>query len=159
MVKSAIQLLTTIFLLVCLFAAGSALAAPPESTQALPKITMHQNPNCGCCHKWAEHLKAEGFAVDIKPTRNMNAVKQQLGIPVGLASCHTATVDGYVIEGHVPASDIKRLLKEKPDVAGLTAPGMPRHSPGMQPPGEKPRGYDVLSYDKHGKTAVFTSYR
>ena len=88
----------------------------------------------------------------------MNTIKQDAGLQPEFASCHTAFVDGYVIEGHVPASDIKRLLTEKPQVLGLTAPGMPQKSPGMQPEGLAPEGYDVLAFDKAGQSQVFTSY-
>ncbi len=135
---------------------GMAESEPADAGDGV--VTMYQDPNCGCCHKWAEHLQAEGFKVNIHKTSDIYSIKRSMGLPPQLASCHTATIGGYVIEGHVPASDIRRLLEEKPDVAGLTAPGMPLHSPGMQPPGEKPRGYDVLSFDKQGKTKVFSSY-
>ncbi len=127
-------------------------------TKQLPEITVYKSPTCGCCTDWEVHLEKEGFKVISHKRTNMDSVKKQLGVKSHLASCHTATIDGYVIEGHVPADDIKRLLKEKPNAAGLTAPGMPQHSPGMQPPGEKPRGYSVLMFDKEGKTKLFTRY-
>ncbi len=127
-------------------------------SQILPEITVYKSPTCGCCTEWEEHLRSEGFSVISHEKNDMNSIKQSLGVQPHLASCHTATIGDYVIEGHVPAADIKRLLSEKPKVAGLTAPGMPRHSPGMQPPGEKPSGYDVLAFNKKGKTKLFTQY-
>lgn len=121
-------------------------------------ITVYKSPTCGCCTSWESHMAKEGFAVTSKPTDKMTDIRKQHKVPEKMQSCHTAIVDGYVIEGHVPASDVKKLLKLRPDVVGLAAPGMPQHSPGMQPEGEKPSGYDVLSFDKQGKTKVFTSY-
>ena len=131
--------------------------APSKSPQQL-EITVYSSPTCGCCHRWVEVLEKDGFKVSSHQTEDMNSVKQSFGLKPQLASCHTATIGGYIIEGHVPAADIRRLLKEKPQTAGLTAPGMPRHSPGMQPPGEQPKGYDVLMFDKEGNTSVFTKY-
>ncbi len=129
-----------------------------DGRDSLPEITVYKSPTCGCCTDWEVHLEKEGFKVISHKERNMNRIKKSLGVKSHLASCHTAVIDGYVIEGHVPANDIKRLLKERPPVAGLTAPGMPQHSPGMQPPGERPRGYSVLTFDKEGRTRVFTRY-
>ena len=128
-----------------------------EQVQAT-EVTMYKDPNCGCCGDWAKHLNREGFKVIEKTSSDMGGVKSEYGVPSRLASCHTALIDGYIIEGHVPADDIKRLLKERPDVVGLTAPGMPMKSPGMQAEGLPPKNYDVLSFDKNGKTAVYTSY-
>ncbi len=128
------------------------------TAKKLPQITVYKSPTCGCCTDWEVYLEKEGFEVISHERTNMDAIKKEYGVKSHLTSCHTGIIDGYVIEGHVPADDIKRLLKEKPEVAGLTAPGMPQHSPGMQPPGEKPRGYSVLSFDKEGRTRVFTRY-
>lgn len=128
-----------------------------ESQEQL-EITVYSSPTCGCCHRWVEVLEKDGFKVSSHQTNDMGGIKQSFGLKPQLASCHTATIGGYVIEGHVPAADIRRLLKEKPKTAGLTAPGMPRHSPGMQPPGEQPKGYDVLMFDRDGNTTVFTKY-
>lgn len=133
------------------------LLTQPARAEAINAI-MYKDPGCTCCADWAEHLRHEGFTVIEKKMENMEAVKQYYGVPGKLASCHTAVIDGYVIEGHVPADDIKRLLKEKPKVAGLTAPGMPQQSPGMQKPGLKPKNYDVLSFDKDGNSKVFSHY-
>lgn len=121
-------------------------------------VTVYKSPTCGCCTMWEEHLKKAGFNVTSKKTEDMSEIRKRFGVPENASSCHTAIVGGYVIEGHVPADDIKKLLKERPEVAGLAAPGMPPKSPGMQPEGEKPSGYDVISFDKNGMTKVFTSY-
>lgn len=124
----------------------------------LPLVTVYKSATCGCCSKWVTHLENEGFNVVAYDREDMNKIKQDAGLQPEFASCHTAFVDGYVIEGHVPASDIKQLLAEKPPVLGLTAPGMPQKSPGMQPEGLAPQGYDVLAFDRAGQSTVFTSY-
>ncbi len=121
------------------------------------EVVVYKSPTCGCCNKWIEHLQANGFTVkaqnvaDIMPSKNAN------GVPPTLASCHTAKVDGYVIEGHVPAADIKRLLKERPKVLGLAVPGMPVGSPGMEQGAHKER-YDVLTFDDAGNTRVYARH-
>ncbi len=122
------------------------------------EVVMYKNPSCGCCSAWAKHMRAAGFTVKELPREDMAAVKEKYGVSAGLASCHTAIVDGYVIEGHVPASDVKRLLKERPQVVGLTAPGMPMQSPGMQAEGKQPRNYDVLAFDQQGRAKVYHRY-
>ncbi|RIA47233.1 DUF411 domain-containing protein [Dichotomicrobium thermohalophilum] len=134
--------------------------ASDQSTraQSLPIVEMTKHPQCGCCTEWADHLRAAGFEVKVTETRKMWGVKRLAGIPKDLDSCHTATVGGYVIEGHVPADDIKRLLAEHPDVKGLAVPGMPIGSPGMEF-GNRTEPYDVLSFDADGQTDVFQSYR
>lgn len=124
----------------------------------LPEVTVYKTETCGCCTKWVTHLENEGFKVVAHNVNDLNMIKEQSGVLPGLASCHTALVDGYVIEGHVPASDIKRLLLEKSDIVGLTAPGMPQASPGMQPEGLPPKDYDVIAFDKQGNTAVYSRY-
>jgi hypothetical protein len=134
-------------------------AAPPSSFSAAAKkvtITVYKDPGCGCCRNWIAHLIKHGYRVDAKDTPEMTAIKRTLGIPDGLTACHTAIVNGYLIEGHVPAADIARLLKEKPKVAGLAVPGMPMGSPGME--GPRTQHYQVLSFDKAGKTKVFAAY-
>lgn len=134
-----------------------AMAAGTASSGNIP-IVVYKNPSCGCCSRWAEQLDKQGFDAEVRPVNNLNAIKQEVGIPTGMNSCHTAKVDGYYIEGHVPAADIQRLLKEKPDIAGLTVPGMPMGSPGMEVPGRKPQPYKVYSIDKQGKTHLFASH-
>jgi hypothetical protein len=123
-----------------------------------PEVVMYKPVSCDCCSGWAEHLRAEGFHVVTKKREDMDIIKEKYGVTDKLASCHTAIIDGYVIEGHVPAADVERLLKERPDIVGLTAPGMPMKSPGMQAVGKAPKGYDVLAFDKDGKSKVFTHY-
>lgn len=123
-------------------------------------VTVYKSPTCGCCSKWEEHLTKSGFRVTSKPTDDMAAIRKQFGVPDKLQSCHTAVVDGFVIEGHVPAADVKKLLETRPaGIVGLTAPGMPPNSPGMQPEGKMPAGYDVLSFDREGNSKVFASYK
>ena len=127
-------------------------AAPPA-----PTIDVYKSPTCGCCVKWIDHLEANGFTVRSHDTGNLAQHKQRLGIPAGYQSCHTAEVGGYVIEGHVPASDIKRLLKDKPHARGLTLPGMPVGSPGMEQ-GSQKDAYEVILLDKNGAPRVYSRY-
>ncbi len=141
-----------------LVAALLALAAAGAGAEPLPEVVMHKDPNCGCCGQWAEHLQANGFRVKTVMEDDMQSVKRRFAVPQRLTSCHTAKVGDYVIEGHVPASAIKRLLREKPALVGLSVPGMPLGSPGMEVPGKKD-AYDVVAFDKAGKIAVFESHR
>lgn len=117
-------------------------------------LVVYQDPSCGCCGKWVKHMRDHGFTVKSVLESNMNARKQSLGVPPKLRSCHTAVIDDYVIEGHVPAADVKRLLKDRPEGEGLAVPGMPLGSPGMEF-GERRQAYDVLLFDAAGDTAVF----
>ncbi len=133
-----------------------ALGVGPVLADA-EEMVMYKDPNCGCCGKWADHMRENGFAVKEISTREMGLVKSEAGVPRALGSCHTATIGGYIVEGHVPASDVKRLLAERPDVVGISAPGMPLGSPGMEGPYEAER-YDVVSFDKRGKVEVFSSH-
>lgn len=122
-------------------------------------VEVWKDPNCGCCHLWVEHLQAHGFKVNVRDVGN-TAARQRLGMPEKLGSCHTATVGGYVIEGHVPAADIRRLLKERPVALGLSVPGMPIGSPGMDGPEYKGRkdAFDVLLVQKDGSAKSFQAY-
>lgn len=128
-----------------LFAAGAfaPLAGAVRAGDA-PHALVYRDPTCGCCHAWGEHLRAEGFRATVRDTKGMNAVKTRLGVPAALASCHTAEIGGYVIEGHVPAYAIRRLLAEKPGARGLAVPGMPIGSPGME--GGTPQIYEVILF-------------
>lgn len=121
------------------------------------ELTMYKDPNCGCCGKWAEHMRANGFSVKEIASNDMGAVKGAAGLPQTLGSCHTAKVGGYIVEGHVPASDVRRMLLERPAIVGISAPGMPMGSPGMEGPYPADR-YEVISFDGEGKTAVFSSH-
>jgi len=134
--------------------AALLLAGPAAAENA--EVKVYKTPTCGCCTKWIEHLEANGFSVEAQELPDLSFLKRSNGIPAQVASCHTAFVGGYVIEGHVPAPDITRLLKERPAVAGLAVPGMPIGSPGME--GPKPQRYDVLTFDGDGKTAVFATH-
>ena len=119
-------------------------------------ITVYKSPTCGCCGKWVEHLEANGFSVDVKQQRDLRSIKQQLGIQRPLQSCHTGVIDGYIIEGHVPAADIHRLLEQRPAVRGLAVPGMPMGSPGME--GPRPQPYEVVTFDVDGNTRTFSRH-
>jgi hypothetical protein len=125
---------------------------------ATPRITVFKDPNCRCCNGWIDHLKKNGFEVDVKQVSiaELRQLKTRHGVASELQTCHTATVEGYVIEGHVPAADIKRLLRERPKAAGLAVPGMPIGSPGME--GGKQEAYSVLLFDAAAKTSVFQRY-
>ncbi len=145
--------------LIRLTAAAGAVAgiAPALAAQAKPAIAVYKDPNCGCCAKWVDHMKANGFTASVTETSDMAAIKSRYGVGDELASCHTTIAGGYVIEGHVPAGDVKRLLAEKPkNVAGLAIPGMPASAPGMDLTPFVP--YEVLSFDAAGKTAVFARH-
>src|SRR6266567_3477303 len=109
-----------------------------------PAILVHKDPNCSCCAGWVRHLKDAGFAVRVEETANLQPVRKRLGVPADLAACHTAEVDGYVLEGHVPAVAVRRLLEQRPTAIGLAVPGMPTGSPGME--GGTPQRYDVVLF-------------
>jgi hypothetical protein len=138
--------------LIALGTTGVAFTARPAFAQdALPKVVVTKDPNCGCCGGWVEHMKAAGFPVEVVTTPQVNRIKVRLGVPDELASCHTAEVGGYVIEGHVPADAVKRLLAEKPQAKGLAVPGMPVGSPGMEVAGVENDTYDVVLFGPSGQ--------
>ena len=143
-------------LCLALLASSPAFAAAEDA----PSIEVWKSPTCGCCGKWVEHLEANGFAVTANNTASamLDRIKREAGIEEKLASCHTAKIDGYVIEGHVPAADIKRLVAEHPDAIGLTVPDMPLGSPGMEQPDGETEPYDVLLVKKDGTTEVFARH-
>jgi hypothetical protein len=126
-----------------------------SSAQQKPTLSVFKTATCGCCSKWVDHMKAAGFETRVQDVDDISAVKQKLGVATEISSCHTAQVDGYVIEGHVPAESVQRLLKERPKVAGLAVPGMPMGSPGMEVPGGQKDAYSVLAFEKDGKTSVY----
>lgn len=125
---------------------------------AAPVIELYKSPTCGCCTRWAEIALEKGYQVRIADGEKWQQVRREAGLTPRLASCHTAVIDGYVIEGHVPFEDIAKLLAERPDVAGLTAPGMPQMSPGMAPEGQRYRGFSVLSFDRQGVEKLWRRY-
>ena len=135
----------------------AGLAAPVWAAQPLPVVDVYKSPTCGCCTKWIDHLKADGFRVRSHDTNDVVSHKYRLGVPPGHGSCHTAEVGGYVVEGHVPAREIKRLLKEKPRARGLVVPAMPVGSPGMEMGNHRDR-YDVLLVDQGGGTRTYARY-
>jgi hypothetical protein len=145
-------------------AAGLALAAI-GATRARGQlegpdtaITVYKSASCGCCAKWVDHLRANGFAPAVHDEADMDAIKDDLGVPKNVRSCHTALAGRYLVEGHVPAADLRRLLKDRPALAGLAVPGMPKSTPGMAMPGETPEPYEVVSFTRDGKTAVFARH-
>lgn len=141
--------------------AAVLLGAMPTLTFAKtdkPVIEVYKSATCGCCTQWVEHLQANGFKVNAQNVPNTAAYRTKLGVPPALGSCHTGTIGGYALEGHVPAADIKRLLAEKPKAKGLAVPGMPMGSPGMEVPGEPADAYDVLLFQADGKTTVYRHY-
>jgi hypothetical protein len=132
-----------------LIAGTAALPAVRSRAAEEQVITVHKDPNCGCCSGWVRHLQAAGFTVTTVDTAELDAIKTRLGVPTDLAACHTAQVAGYVIEGHVPAAALKRFLAEKPNAVGLAVPGMPIGSPGME--GGTPEPYDVVLFGPAGR--------
>jgi hypothetical protein len=140
-----------------------AVAAPEGGATNLaqaPEMTVYKSPTCGCCKRWIEHMRAAGFAVEAVDVEgeDLTAVKQRYGVVRELSSCHTAIVGDYVIEGHVPAEDVVRLLKERPEISGLTVPGMPVGTPGMEMPGREADRYEVLAFDGQGNTQLYSRH-
>lgn len=132
------------------WAAGVRLSA-----QGKPQMTVYKSSTCGCCSKWVEHMQANGFDVKAIDVEDLDKVKKERGVPAAAQSCHTALVNGYVVEGHVPASAVKKMLAEKPAIVGIAVPGMPMGSPGMEVPSGQKDKFDVVSFDKAGKIAVY----
>lgn len=128
-----------------------------QADEGLKDIHVYKSPTCGCCTDWVDHLKDNGFKVEVTETNNLNPLKQDAGLPPSLASCHTAFVGDYVIEGHVPANDIHRLIAEAPKAKGLAVPGMPVGSPGMEM-GDRKDPYQVLMFNESGQTRVFAEH-
>jgi len=135
---------------------ASKNVAEAQATLA-SEITVFRSPTCGCCGEWIEHIESAGYQVTDEITEDMTAIKQQYGVPENMASCHTAVIGDYIIEGHVPAEDVQRLLTEKPDVTGIAVPGMPVGSPGMESDGQIDP-YTVFSFTKSGETAAFAEH-
>jgi hypothetical protein len=127
-----------------------------RSSAAISRVTVYKDPTCGCCGKWAEHLRSNGFDVTVQETKDLVGYRKKYGVPESLASCHTAVVEGYAIEGHVPAREVQRVLKERPKAKGLAVPGMPLGSPGMD--AAKAQAYSVLLFDEAGRSQVYQSY-
>lgn len=132
------------------------MSAPGAFAQGAPRVEVFKSATCGCCGAWVEHLRQKGFEVTTHDVGDVAAERKKLGMPDRLGSCHSAKVGGYAIEGHVPAADIRRLLKEKPKALGLAVPSMPPGSPGMESP--RPIPYDTLLVARDGSTRVFASH-
>lgn len=140
-------------LAVLLLAVLAACSKPAEASG--PEITVYKSPTCGCCSAWEDHLREEGFQVKSVSRDDLAPVKSEHGVPDGLVSCHTGVVEGYTIEGHVPADVIRKLLVERPEVKGLAVPGMPMGSPGMEGPFSQP--YEVYTFDETGPQDVYAA--
>ena len=140
-------------------AAGRVMAAYPPSAAVRPlSITIYKSSTCGCCAKWVDHLRANGFATSVHDEDDMDRVKDRLGVPQAVRSCHTAVVAKYLIEGHVPAGDIRRMLAEQPRVMGLAVPGMPPGTPGMAASEKEVGDFAVVSFQKDGETRTFARH-
>lgn len=148
------RLLLTGLLLAVAGIASAYVVTQQAPASTLPAVTTYRDPGCGCCVQWVEHMRNAGFEVTVRNTPDMPAVRTRLGVAPHLQSCHTSVVGNYVVEGHVPADDVKRLLQERPDVRGITVPGMPIGSPGMEQ-GSVKHAYSTLTFDEQGQTTVF----
>jgi hypothetical protein len=134
-----------------------AFAAPGQRQQqqaATTRMVVYKSPTCGCCTKWVDVMRASGFTVQVHDQDDVSPIKRASGVPASAESCHTAQVGGYIVEGHVPVADIRRMLRERPQIVGIAAPGMPVGSPGMEV-GERRDRYEVVSFTQNGRTAVF----
>src|SRR6476620_5195643 len=139
-------------------ALGAVVAAQTRPVSSRTAAVVYKTSSCGCCASWVEHLRANGFTVETKDvsSEEVRAVSKAAGLPDDGVSCHTAKIGNYVVEGHVPASDIQRMLKEKPAIAGIAAPGMPMGSPGMEQGSKEP--FDVVAFTKDGKTKLYSKH-
>jgi hypothetical protein len=144
--------------LALLIAGVIGVSAQQKTATSKPTAVVYKTSSCGCCKLWVEHLKANGFTVEAKDVSadEVRAVSKAAGLKDDDSSCHTARIGGYIVEGHVPAADIQRMLKEKPAIAGIAAPGMPQGSPGMEQGSKEP--YDVVAFTKDGKTKLFAKH-
>ncbi|MBB3344880.1 DUF411 domain-containing protein [Luteimonas sp. RC10] len=138
--------------------AGATPVAQAADTQVLPRMRVHKTATCGCCGKWVEHMQRDGFEVETIDVEDLATVKTRLGVPDAMASCHTAEIDGYFVEGHVPAADVRRLLAERPDARGIAAPGMPMGSPGMEMPDGRSQAYTVELVANDGTHRPFAEH-
>jgi hypothetical protein len=139
-------------------AVATTRRAMAASSASPTPITIYKSSTCECCAKWVDHLRTNGFQPQVHDEEDMNAIKDEMGVPKSVRSCHTALVGKYLIEGHVPADDIRRLLKDHPAIAGLAVPGMPSSTPGMAVPGAPVEPYDVVSFTSAGATTVYARH-
>jgi hypothetical protein len=149
------RLFPIVLALAAVVSLGAAAGRSPNtaSRDKVSVITVYKSPSCGCCGKWIEYLRANGFEVKVQDLDDLSEIKAASGVPRQLQTCHTAVVEGYVIEGHVPVDAIHSLLHDRPKVAGIAVPGMPVGAPGME--GSPVQHYDVIAWDKSGKTTVY----
>ena len=150
------KIIATVSALLLAFVLSGCSQSSAEPVLPLVKVT--KNPSCGCCKVWVERLRDAGFQVEVNDVDNLNSVKQRVGLPYGMGSCHTAEVDGYFVEGHVPVADIKRLLRERPQAKGIAVPGMPVGSPGMEVPSGQVQPYDVMLVGRDGSATVYAHH-
>jgi hypothetical protein len=141
-------------LLTALSLAALLVATVSAQAPALTKMTVFKSPTCGCCAKWVEHMKKAGFDLTVTDTDNVSLIKAEHKVPSNLAACHTAIVNGYVVEGHVPEDVIRKMLAEKPKISGIAVAGMPMGAPGMETEGI-PQTYDVMAFDATGASHVY----
>jgi len=141
----------------CVGIVAGSLALPSLAVIPVHRVQVYKNASCGCCGAWAAHMKSAGFDVSVTEVDDTTAVRKRFGMPDRFGSCHTATIDGYVLEGHVPAAEVKRLLAAKPNAIGLAVPSMPPGSPGMEM-GSRKDPYQVLLIDRAGKDSVFARF-
>jgi hypothetical protein len=134
-------------------------AVAAQSPKSAPMMEVFKSPTCGCCSKWVDHVREGGFTVKVTDLSDdaLSTLKEKHGVPRTAQSCHTGIVEGYVVEGHVPVSEVHRLLKEKPSVSGIAVGGMPIGSPGMEVPGQRPQTYNVITFSKQGEVKVFST--
>lgn len=154
--KTQVKIIVAVFIVLGVYAGFSFNSNSAFADASAEEIMVYKSPTCGCCKKWVRHLRDAGFKVKTEDHRNLTPVKQSIGVSPRFQSCHTAKVGKYFIEGHVPASDIKKLLKEKPDIRGLSVPGMPMGSPGME--GRRKDKYNVIAIDKNNNATIYSSY-
>ena len=154
-VSTGYVVLIALLIAVGVIGAGSLLLGQKSAHAA--DVVVYKSPTCGCCKKWVSHLEQNGYTVEVRNEgrSKLSAIKSEMGVPGDLQSCHTARIGGYIIEGHVPADVIARLLEEKPQIKGLAVPGMPMGSPGME--GPRKDSYDILAIEVDGKTSIFAS--
>jgi hypothetical protein len=136
---------------------GVALAQTAQ-VDKLPSVEVYKNPSCGCCGAWVTHMQKAGFAVTVREVTDLSPLRERLGIPAEHASCHSAKVGGYVLEGHVPADDVKRLLREKPQALGLAVPAMPLGAPGMEVPPEQAQSYATLLLKRNAPAQIYVRH-
>lgn len=156
----SIRMIGIVGLLASVLLAACATPTSEQATggQTTQTMVVYKSPTCGCCGDWVSYVEEHGYTVTVEEVQDLAAIKTEHNVPATMQSCHTALIDGYVVEGHVPVVEIERLLTERPDVVGIAVPGMPIGSPGMAMEGAAPQPFDVVTFDESGNTEVFASY-